>query len=152
MSEAANTEATVEVPAELVEQFAAKVRAQAKSYAEGAAKEAALWERWGNDGKTDGMGRADRVDVDRHLALSTAAMDIADQVGMPDGNPAAFTGSAWVLSDAAEALLVELCEEVKDVAFISPVEHKKVQRLTDRINLWAAECERIDSAGGEAVV
>lgn len=143
-----STQATLEVPAELVELFARKVRYRARSYAEGTASEAKNWAKWADEGRTD---KNIREDADRHLDLTVATFAMADQVPDEPEGSVTFTGSAWVLSDVADAVLLELIDQARSVAFTSPVEYGEILELSDRVKSWAVECRRIDRTYSEAV-
>ena len=105
--------ATLEVPTELIEAFKRETRSKAKCYAEGSADEIRIWGKRIEEGREIEDGR---VDVDRHLALSTAALELAEQTGEVNGELVRFTGSAWVLSDVADNMLIAMIDEARNVA------------------------------------
>ena len=139
------SEATIEVPADLVESFHRQIRNRVVSYAEGAASEGKSWSR------RTGAPSVMREDLDRHLRLSLAAVALSDQIDSEAKGKASFTGDAWVLSDVADAVLMETIDRARTVAFESPVEYDDVRDLAALVAGWSVTCERLDRASAAMV-
>ena len=142
------SEATITIPPESVHRFRDALRIEAAKYAKNFAEFVETWSENDNEGS--------REDVGSEIHRATEALRLADSIGDQDG-PLEVTGDAWVLSDTADKLLVQLLEEAKDAAGEAPCEYGEVAALAGRIESWSKVCEqadatyrRLDTKGPEA--